>query len=162
MSGGGHGCLCLQTDPDRPTIGAIERVVSGKEMEIAETGPERASACHTFDPNVALEYVEGDEQMLCRLIPSFFEEYQQDLVAIETAVRDSDAPGLAAAAHTMKGPAKMFGLVTVIALSEELETLGKSGDLGGAEEAYANLVEEIASGVVALRAWAAATEDRQL
>jgi HPt (histidine-containing phosphotransfer) domain-containing protein len=59
------------------------------------------------------------------------------------AITNNAPSELQQAAHTLKGSLQIFGVTRPAAAAFRLETLGRDGDLTGAEEAWSALVTEI-------------------
>ncbi len=59
---------------------------------------------------------------------------------LESAIANADSPNVLRAAHTLKGSAKGVTADALAEAAQELETLGRSGDLGGAPELYKALL----------------------
>ena len=74
----------------------------------------------------------------------FLGEYARQLVAIREALARGDAPGLARAAHALKGAVGNFPAPGAVEGAQRLERIGRGGDLAGANEACAALEAEIA------------------
>jgi CheY-like chemotaxis protein/HPt (histidine-containing phosphotransfer) domain-containing protein len=88
------------------------------------------------------ELVGGDEAALGELIDSFLTETPLLLVKLRLALAAEDAAGLRMAAHTLKSSSKDFGALTLAALSQELEDMGKAGSLAEAAGRVAQLETE--------------------
>ncbi|HET9838317.1 MAG TPA: Hpt domain-containing protein [Candidatus Angelobacter sp.] len=77
------------------------------------------------------------------LVRVFEEEVPAMVARAEGAMENSDAVGLAKAAHKVKGSVLQFSAHSAAAAAEDLEQLGKSGTLRGAESALRTLKEEV-------------------
>lgn len=77
---------------------------------------------------------ERQARFLRALIPVFLAECPELLGSIRQAIAAGNAVALRHAAHTLKGSLGFFGGKRVIDLAQQLEALGKSGDLTGAAE----------------------------
>jgi HPt (histidine-containing phosphotransfer) domain-containing protein len=77
---------------------------------------------------------DNDPEFLTEIVSLFLETYPQLLSGIEEAISRGDAAGLRRAAHTLKGAVANFGAKAVVEKAEELETIGKTGDLSSAAE----------------------------
>lgn len=68
-------------------------------------------------------------RMIVELIDLYLETATPLLEEIRSAIREQDGPALYRAAHTLKPSSAHLGAVYLAALCEELETLGKTGQL---------------------------------
>ncbi|HEX6148463.1 PAS domain-containing protein [Nocardioides sp.] len=96
------------------------------------------------------EMVKDGVSLFQRSSGNFLAHAQDHLAAIDAAVRDGDAARLSAAAHKLKGSALNLGLPRVGAAALALEESGRAGRLAGTEQAYDDLVREMAEAVTAL------------
>ncbi len=122
-----------------PVSGQPE-LVSGKS-ELA-AGQAESDADH-FDAAAALRNVGGDRELLAELAAAFQNESRTLLVQLRTAIETGDAVGMRRAAHTLKGASGVFGCRTASAVAQQLESLGKTGELTQASELLAKMVTEI-------------------
>ena len=98
----------------------------------------------SFDVEAALSQVDGNEELLRKLVELFFEDCPKHLAAIEAAINNGDASALADEAHGMKGSLKMLALKEPLDPVNELEEMGKSGDLSAARDSLDCLKQRIA------------------
>ncbi len=133
-------------------IHVIESLAPAPASE-AEPEPEEATGTTpgeaeppepAFDRNVLLNHVEGDRELLQEIIALFFEGTPAQLADIRGALERRDAVALARAAHTLKGTVGTVGGQKAFARALQLETLGRSGNLDGAEAVYKELEQEVA------------------
>ena len=96
------------------------------------------------------EMVKDGVSLFQRSSDNFIAHAQEHLSAIGSAVRDGDAARVMATAHKLKGSALNLGLPRVGAAALLLEDCGREGRLGGTEEAYDALVNEMKQAVTAL------------
>jgi signal transduction histidine kinase/DNA-binding response OmpR family regulator len=96
-----------------------------------------------FDRAAALAQVEGDAELLAELVALFNEDCPRLMDEIRDAVTGSEAQGLTRAAHALKGAAANFSATRVVTLARQLEEMGKSGQLTGAQVIYADLDAEV-------------------
>lgn len=89
-----------------------------------------------LDLSLALKATEGDAELLCEVIQAFLDEYPALLTEIDEAIQAGDAVAVQRASHTISGTLRLFGEVAPRQLSRELEAIGRSGDLGAAQEMY--------------------------
>jgi PAS domain S-box-containing protein len=91
----------------------------------------------------ALAGGEMDRQLLAELAGLFLGEWPKWLAAIRTAVTERDPARLQLAAHALKGGLGTFSARSAWESALRLETMGRRGDLSGAEEALAEVVGEV-------------------
>jgi PAS domain S-box-containing protein len=136
MKGDRENCLQAGMDdyvskPVRPQelYDAIDRVIS----------QQASNPTVEFDPTTALDRVGGDPELLKEIVGIFLETSPGLLAELKQATDRRDAAALHRTAHSLKGSISAFGTPTAHQAAERLEVLGRSGDLTGAEEAYASL-----------------------
>ncbi|MCK6624345.1 MAG: PAS domain S-box protein [Anaerolineae bacterium] len=97
--------------------------------------PEPNEAAPALDPQVLadLQQLLGEQapQMMVELIGIYFESAVPLLAQIQTAVQQGDAPTLYRTAHTLKPGSAYLGAMHFVRLCEELESMGRSGQLEG-------------------------------
>jgi two-component system, sensor histidine kinase and response regulator len=91
----------------------------------------------------ALGRVEGDRQLLAEMAELFLEECPKLMADVQAAVTGGDAPALIRAAHTLKGSAANFGAHQAFEAAQELERMGRSGNLQLANPACHRLEEAL-------------------
>lgn len=104
--------------------------------------------------------VGGDEALFKRMIATFVRDTPKRLAAIGAALRRKDATGLASLAHALKGSVSIFGAEAARLQSQELQELGRAGDLTRADGLLNSLKEEIANLLENLRGYANQTPAR--
>jgi two-component system sensor histidine kinase EvgS len=104
--------------------------------------------------------VGGDEKLLRRMIQTFQRDTPKRVTGIATAIRRNNPEALASLAHALKGSISIFGAGAAHKHSEELQEMGRSGDLSGAPEIVGLLKEEIAKLQANLRGYATQTPAR--
>jgi HPt (histidine-containing phosphotransfer) domain-containing protein len=107
----------------------------------AEQGSVQAESI--MDWNAALEQIGGSEDLLRELMELFLEESGKLMPALRQAVEQRNMADVRRLAHTVKGAATHFTAHSVVAAALRLETMGRDGDLAGADEAYARLEREV-------------------
>jgi two-component system sensor histidine kinase/response regulator len=85
-----------------------------------------------FDHAGLLDRVEGDTELLREIVELFLADCPRMLAEVQAAIGAGDPVALKRSAHTLKGAAANFGATAAVALSLELETIGKSGEVSGA------------------------------
>jgi CheY-like chemotaxis protein len=117
--------------PPSPPPPAVERV------------QESPSAPPVFDRAEAMRRVGGDETILQEVAAMFLDECPRWQIAIQQAIREGDSKALQRAAHTLKGAVGIFSCRAAFEAAQNLETLGRKGDLSTAAEAYQVLQEAL-------------------
>ncbi|HZI38445.1 MAG TPA: response regulator, partial [Acidimicrobiia bacterium] len=115
----------------------------------AGAGPEPG-----LDRAAIFERVDGDGELLAELVDLFVADSPGLVLALQAAVDAGDAEALERAAHTLKGSAGNFGPSRLAELALELQSLGRTGDMGPAAAVLAELENELGwfqSALVALR-----------
>ena len=75
----------------------------------------------------------GDVEFLKELVDTYLDSAPGLLAAMRQAAANGDAAGLQRAAHTLKTGSASMGALALAALCKELEDMGRSGSLDGAE-----------------------------
>jgi HPt (histidine-containing phosphotransfer) domain-containing protein len=92
----------------------------------------------------------GEFSNLVQLIDSFLEDAPKLLAELDQFISSGDAGGVRRVAHGLKSNGADFGARKFSALCKELEVMGKSGDLEGAEDLYSLIATEFEQAVIAL------------
>ncbi len=85
-----------------------------------------------FDLDEALARIDGDRELFATLVELFLEESPKEFAAALAALTRQDAPGLAAAAHKLKGSVMQFCAHRLLEQVKRLEELGRKGDIAAA------------------------------
>lgn len=93
----------------------------------------------------ALRWVEGDHEILADLIEIFLEDCPQRLHELEQAVAEGNAIRIKQTGHSLKGMVACFSAKKAQTLADEMERLGKAGDLAMASALLPQLLLEFAS-----------------
>lgn len=83
-----------------------------------------SSADQGFDLKLALDSVEGDEELLKAVIDVFFEECPRLVEELGKAIEARDASTMKRVAHTLKGATRIFGFEPVSQLTRKMENDG--------------------------------------
>ena len=92
----------------------------------------------------ALRGVEGDHEILAEIIEIFLEDCPQRLHELEQAVNEGHATRIKQAAHSLKGMVACFRARKAQGLADEMEALGKTGDLAKTSALLPQLLLEFA------------------
>ena len=76
----------------------------------------------------------GEPPLLDELIDIHLDEAPRELAAIHSAIASGDADGLATVAQRFKSGSGSIGAMRVMELTEQLQSLGRSGTTDGAAE----------------------------
>ena len=156
---------CLQAGMDdyvskpvraRELFEAIARVVPASRPPESPTN-ESPPATEIFNPEVALNQVGGNRELLRELAGLFPEECRRLLAEVHAAIAERNAGRLGKASHSLKGVLATFGAQTATAVALRLETMGRRGNLDGIESVSTALDQEIARLLPALAGFAAQT-----
>jgi HPt (histidine-containing phosphotransfer) domain-containing protein len=99
----------------------------------------------SFNRDVALDRVGGDECLLKEVVELFLLEYPQMMADIEQAVRDRNAHLLERSAHSLKGSLSTIGAESSAAVALALEMMGRFRNLDGCEQGLLDLQASISS-----------------
>jgi len=101
-----------------------------------------------------LARIGGDSQLLMRMIHTFLRDTPKRIAGIAAALRRRNAEELASLAHALKGSVSLFAAEPARKLAQDLQELGRAGDLTAAPAAFDSLKEEIANLLENLRGYA--------
>ena len=121
----------------------------GQKIGEADSNPEPATVSALDSASIDIptlkEYFpyEGEDiQMVIDLAEEFLTDTEARLRQLEVSVQQADADAVDKTAHTLKGASLTFGAKIFSALCKELEQMGKSGNLAGAAEKFAEAQAE--------------------
>lgn len=110
------------------------------------------SSIPVIDDQILEECYLGDDELIADVVQVFIEQKDDQVGGVTAAVKARDGGALARAAHKLKGGLLTIGAAAASHAALELEKLGKSGDLSGADPALASLLREVDRLVIELRA----------
>ena len=99
-----------------------------------------------------LDRIDDDRALLAELVEIFRKEYPDNLQTAQRAIDAQKPAELHRVGHTLKGALGNLSAVDASALAAELETIGLSADLSGAQTVLDRLVPELANVMRALEA----------
>ena len=111
-------------------------------MNLAQEEPAGIEA--PVDFSAALHWVDGDHALLAELIEIFLQDCPRRLHELEQAVKEGNAVGIRQTAHSLKGMVACFATRSAHGLSNEMESLGKAGDLSKTSGLLPTLLLEFA------------------
>jgi HPt (histidine-containing phosphotransfer) domain-containing protein len=76
------------------------------------------------------------------IVDAYCTETPQLIAKLQHALDVNDADAFRQAAHSIKSTSRTFGALSLSALSQELEMLGRAGDLAGSQEKVDQLLVE--------------------
>ena len=97
----------------------------------------------SFDPEIVLERVDGDRELLREIGGLFLQDAPRLLADIRNAVSCADARALEHSAHTLKGSVGNFGARTAFEAAMALEQMGRQGDFARAQESFTLLEQQV-------------------
>jgi HPt (histidine-containing phosphotransfer) domain-containing protein len=98
-----------------------------------------------LDEKALLEEVDGDTEMLGKMLEIFDRDSGERLPKLREAVQSGDGATVKAEAHALKGGIGTFFAQAAFDTAYELENMGANDDLSGAEEKLRTLEEQLAS-----------------
>jgi signal transduction histidine kinase/CheY-like chemotaxis protein/HPt (histidine-containing phosphotransfer) domain-containing protein len=150
MKGDKERCLAAGMDayvskPLRPkelieTLGRLLTPVLALDNLQEAQNEEPASA---FDPEAALERVEGDRDLLRQMAQLFAKQSSKLLDEIAEAARRQDGPALERAAHKLKGSVGSFGAQDALRTADQLETNARECDFAKVDVLCARLTKQV-------------------
>ncbi|MGD0043921.1 MAG: response regulator, partial [Isosphaeraceae bacterium] len=122
---------------------AIDGLLPGGKTTPRIAATSRETPETVWDPTTILAEVEGDRELLLKLIGRFLDQYPKVLSEIRSSVSQRDSAMLERSSHKLKGSVSHFGARNAYEAARRLEEMGRNGDLVGAEQATVVLETEI-------------------
>jgi HPt (histidine-containing phosphotransfer) domain-containing protein len=126
-------------------IGEGQRPPKEINPDPAELPESNRPDANPFDTDDLMERVMGNQVLARRVAETFLNNMPRDLLALSTAVANSDIEAIVITAHSIKGAAANVSGVTVSSLAARLESLGRSGDVASAAAVLPQLQAEFQS-----------------
>ncbi len=154
----GNEALCLSAGFDgylpkpyrsRELLDAIAARVGETEPPAAPAGASPPDA--GLDWDAALEAVDGDRELLGKVIDGFLGQQPTLIAELREALAAGNLPVVKRVAHTVGGSLRMFHGARVVALANDLEDRCQGGSSDAVEAAWRTLDPELAGVVVELR-----------
>lgn len=98
--------------------------------------------------------VNSDEKLMRKLIASFLRDLPSRMNSLKQAIKRGDAAEVASLAHALKGSVSIFGASQASGKAEELQNLGRKGDLHLAHRLFEFLKDDVAKLERKLRGYA--------
>jgi two-component system sensor histidine kinase/response regulator len=121
----------------------------------AETAPAPAGTPVSWSPDVMVERLGGDEDLVRQLVSLFLAEYPRMIATIRESVASGSADAIRRAAHAFKGSVSNFTDQAPMTTAFELEVMGKENRLDQVAAVFARLEGEVESLAKQLRAFEA-------
>lgn len=90
----------------------------------------------------ALQEFDGDRKLMTEVLKTFLDSVREQLGTIRRALGDGDAETVRREGHSIKSGAATFAAKELFGIAEELDHLGKSGNLEGGVEILQRLEKE--------------------
>ena len=103
--------------------------------------------------DAALESVEGDRELLRRVVDGFLGQQPALCAELREALEAGDLPVVQRVAHTVGGSLRLFHGARVVNLANDLEDCCRDGQSGRAATCWQALDRELATVVAELRDW---------
>jgi PAS domain S-box-containing protein len=131
-----------QVQPTQPMSDVVE---GGDEPLIAKTPlpPAGPTSPVVFDRAEALKRVGESDEILRELMELFRVEGPKQMEEIRQKKAAGDMPGLARAAHTLKGSVAIFAAQAACDAALRIENMGRSGDVSDFDEAWESLQQAV-------------------
>ncbi|MDP3417761.1 PAS-domain containing protein [Falsiroseomonas sp.] len=117
----------------------LARFLPNQAPQGALPGPAPAEIAPLFDPEALRSLFGADPKRLAGLLASFREGVKRDVEAVALALAAGDLPGMAAAAHRLKGAARMAGARPLADLLAAVEMAARDGNAEAASGAAVGL-----------------------
>jgi len=109
-----------------------------------------------FDLRPLMQRISHDEGLLRELISLFQEDCPRMLEDIRQAIEAGDAGSVQRSAHLLKGSVSNFAALETVQAAQQLETIGRDGDLSEAGATFHVLRESLSGFRAALDQWLSA------
>ncbi len=90
------------------------------------------------------EIADGDAEFMAELLTQYLDDAKELVAALPPALSADDAEALERAVHTLKSSSANVGAMVLSNLCEELQCIGRSGELGQAVEKVPAAIAEFA------------------
>ena len=128
-------------DPQELFVLIEETVAQREPVQDRDTPVQESSPI--MDKDAALARALGNEDLLTELVELFVEDVPTLLEGIRNAIANADPERLGRHSHTLKGSASNLSAGRVTEAALELERIGHSRDVEGAEDAFSVLDSEV-------------------
>ena len=87
------------------------------------------------------DIADGDAEFIGELLSQYLSDAESLIAGIESCGQSGDAEGLERSAHTLKSASANVGALRLSALCDELQQIGRRGELDGCAERVAACLE---------------------
>jgi two-component system, sensor histidine kinase and response regulator len=158
MNGDRERCLAVGMDgyiskPIRPQ--ELDELLDGYIAKKAAAAPQKKEetvSSDVVDVAQLLDRIDDDRNFLAELVEIFRRDYPHSVNAVRSAIDTGNAAGLQHSAHTLKGTLANLSALSASALAAELEQMGRSVNLAGAQSTLDRLALELPNVTRALEA----------
>lgn len=95
------------------------------------------------DCSLALRWADGDRSLLAEITETFVEDCPQRMKELKLAVWEGNSNLIRQVAHSIKGMVSCFGAHQATSLAQEMEHLGRSGQVSEAVALLPRVVQEL-------------------
>jgi HPt (histidine-containing phosphotransfer) domain-containing protein len=143
---------------------AIASVLKGGSVEdpvmLLQQGDRRVKPGEkSWNRDKMLEKLDGDEELLARVIKIFLAGAPAHLAELRQAIAAGKAKDIETAAHSLKGELGYLGVAEISQKARMLEEMGRSGDLQEAKDLFQQFEAEVSDLIDWLRAMQTAGEE---
>ena len=139
LAAGMDGYVAKPIHPDE-LFHAIDSQVGIPSVQVPGT-PGNQYLSEVLDRDAMLNCVDGDLELLQKLVEVFWENCPRMLSDIRTAMDSQNPKAVQTAAHALKGSLSYFGANSAFNAALRLEMLGHEGKLEDAEKTFSDLEE---------------------
>jgi signal transduction histidine kinase/CheY-like chemotaxis protein/HPt (histidine-containing phosphotransfer) domain-containing protein len=131
--------------PGKPQAGGPLSATSKADTSRAAGGGQAEPATIGEGYAELLARMGGNAKLLQRVSGIFLQDYPKKLSLLRKALARKNAAAVGATAHLLKGAVSNFGAPRARQLAEDLQNMGRGGELSGAAKCLAELEEEFAN-----------------
>ena len=124
-----------------------------------DTGEFALPPASVFDEAAVIARVGGNREILQQLIGVFYQDCNNQMDALNGAIKSNNALGVRSAAHTIKGMVAFFGAKGAADTAVKLEQAGVREELAGASLLFGELARELLQLETALGQFAPSPQD---
>jgi PAS domain S-box-containing protein len=154
MKGDREACLAAGADaylpkpvrtPDLVTL--LDEMLRQTPLDRIETpaGEAVSDTPPAFDEDDMLARVSGDRQLLAELVEMFLDEWPKTILKLRRGFDERDAHAIERAAHNLRGALGAFSAEAASRTALAVETLGRGGEVTGADVLFEQLEQELAA-----------------